>query len=109
MAIESLEGTLIGSISTNSCNFRHGTFKYGVSIFREHWRNGYASDVIRILLRYYLEELRYLKVNAHVYAFNERSIVLQEHLGFVQEGRIRDMVFTKGQRYDEYVYGLTNS
>lgn len=109
LAIESLEGTLVGSISTDSCNSRHGTFKYGVSIFREHWRNGYASDAVRILLRYYFEELRYLKVNAHVYAFNESSIALQEHLGFVQEGRIRDMVFTKGQHYDEYVFGLTKN
>jgi RimJ/RimL family protein N-acetyltransferase len=46
-------------------------------------------------MRYYLEELRYQKVNAHVYAFNEGSVTLQEHLGFVQEGRIRDMIFLR--------------
>ncbi|WP_458461304.1 GNAT family N-acetyltransferase [Paenibacillus sp.] len=56
MAIETLDGTLVGSISTNSCNLRCGNFKYGVSIFREHWRKGYASDAIKILLRYYFEE-----------------------------------------------------
>jgi RimJ/RimL family protein N-acetyltransferase len=60
-------------------------------------------------MRYYLEELRYRKVNAHVYAFNEGSVALQEHLGFIQEGRIRDMIFTKGQHFDEFVYGLTKS
>ncbi|WP_219838327.1 GNAT family N-acetyltransferase [Paenibacillus sp. R14(2021)] len=107
MAIETLDGILVGSISTNSCNPRHGTFKYGVSIFREHWRKGYASDAIIILLRYYFEELRYIKVNANVYAFNDGSIALHEHLGFIQEGRIRNMVFTKGRHYDEYIYGLT--
>ncbi|MGX4584456.1 GNAT family N-acetyltransferase [Paenibacillus chitinolyticus] len=55
----------------------------------------------------YFEELRYQKVTAHVYAFNEGSIALQEHLGFVQEGRLRNMIYTKGQHYDEFVYGLT--
>jgi len=108
LAMETLDGTLIGSISTNSCNHRCGTFNYGVSIFREHWRKGYASDAIKTLLRYYFEELGYVKVNAHVYAFNEGSIALHEHLGFIQEGRIRNMIFTKGRHYDEYIYGLTN-
>ncbi|KRE52378.1 GNAT family N-acetyltransferase [Paenibacillus sp. Soil522] len=109
LAIETFDGTLVGSICTNSCNSRNGTFKYGVSIFRDHWRNGYASDAIKVVLRYYLEELRYRKVNAHVYAFNDGSVALQERLGFIQEGMIRDMVFTKGQYYDEYIYGLTKN
>jgi RimJ/RimL family protein N-acetyltransferase len=109
LAIETLDGILVGSITTNSCDTRNGTLKYGVAIFREHWRKGYASEAVKILLRYYLEELRYRKVNAHVYAFNEGSVALQEHLGFVQEGRLRDMIFTKGQHFDEFVYGLTKS
>ncbi|MCU6707378.1 GNAT family N-acetyltransferase [Paenibacillus sp. J5C_2022] len=107
LAIETHDGTLVGSITANSCDTRNGTFKYGVAIFRKHWRKGYASEAIRVLLRYYFEELRYCKVNAYVYAFNEGSRVLQEHLGFVQEGVLREMIFTKGKHYDEYVYGLT--
>ncbi|SFD84564.1 Protein N-acetyltransferase, RimJ/RimL family [Paenibacillus catalpae] len=107
LAIETLDGTLIGSICTIHCNPRSGTFKYGISIFRDHWRRGYATDAVTIILRYYFKELRYQKVNAHVYAFNDGSIALQEHLGFVQEGRIRDMIFTNGKHHDEYIYGLT--
>jgi RimJ/RimL family protein N-acetyltransferase len=107
LAIETLDGQLVGSISTSSCEPRHGTFKYGVAIFRAHWRKGYASEAVRILLRYYFEELRYQKANAYVYAINENSIRLQEHLGFVQEGKLRNMIFTNGQYIDEFVYGLT--
>ncbi|MBW7456064.1 GNAT family N-acetyltransferase [Paenibacillus sepulcri] len=109
LAIETHEGELIGSINTHSCDARHGTFKYGVAIFREHWRKGYAAEAVRLLLRYYFEELRYQKATAHVYAFNESSKALQEHLGFQQEGRLRNMLFTKGQHYDELVYGLLRS
>jgi RimJ/RimL family protein N-acetyltransferase len=107
LAVEALDGTLVGSINANSCDTRNGTFKYGVAIFRKHWRKGYASEATRILLRYYFEELRYRKVNAYVYAFNVGSRALQEHLGFVQEGILREMIFTKGKHYDEYVYGQT--
>jgi RimJ/RimL family protein N-acetyltransferase len=109
LAIETLDGELVGSINTNSCDTRHGTFKYGVAIFREHWRKGYASEAVMILIRFYFEELRYQKVTVHVYAFNESSIALQEYLGFVQEGKLRNMIFTKGQYFDEFLYGLTKS
>ncbi|CAH1199098.1 hypothetical protein PAECIP111893_01229 [Paenibacillus plantiphilus] len=109
LAIETLDGELVGSISTHSCDTRHGTFKYGIAIFREHWRNGYASEAVKILVGYYFEELRYQKVTAHVYAFNESSIALHERLGFVQEGKLRNMIYTNGQHFDEFVYGLTKS
>ncbi|SEK76858.1 Acetyltransferase (GNAT) domain-containing protein [Paenibacillus sp. OK003] len=109
LAVETLDGVLVGSISSNNCDTRNGTFTYGVAIFREFWRNGYASEAIKILLRYYFEELRYQKVTAHVYAFNEGSLELHERLGFVQEGKLRDMLFTNGQHYDEYLYGMTKS
>ncbi|MFE4714349.1 acetyltransferase [Bacillus sp. FJAT-27264] len=109
LAIETLDGSLVGSINAHNCDTRHGTFKYGVAIFREHWRKGYASEAVMILLRYYFEELRYQKVTAHVYAFNEGSIALQERLGFLQEGRLRNMIYSKGQHFDEYVFGLTKS
>ncbi len=107
LAIETLDGTLVGSISTADCDSRNGTFKYGVAIFRAYWRKGYASEAVSILLRYYFQELRYRKVNAYVYAFNDGSRALQERLGFVREGILREMIFTQGKHYDIYVYGQT--
>jgi RimJ/RimL family protein N-acetyltransferase len=109
LAIETLDGVLVGSINAHSCDPRHGTFKYGAAIFREHWRKGYASEAIMILLRYYFEELRYQKVNAHIYAFNEGSIALHKQLGFVEEGKFRNMIFTNGRYFDEYIFGLTST
>lgn len=107
LAIETLDGELVGSISTHECNPRHGTFKYGVAIFREHWRKGFASEAVMLLLRFYFEELRYQKVTAYVYAFNDGSIALHRHLGFVHEGTIRSMIYTRGQYFDQLVFGLT--
>ncbi|EPY07046.1 acetyl-transferase [Paenibacillus alvei TS-15] len=108
-AIETIAGEMVGGMNTHGVDKRNGTFKYGVSIFREHWRKGYASDAIQVLLRYYFEELRYHKVIAHVYAYNEASIALHERIGFQQEGRLRDMVFTKGKYHDELIFGLVRS
>ncbi|QHT63124.1 GNAT family N-acetyltransferase [Paenibacillus lycopersici] len=106
LVIATLNGDIVGSINSHHCDARNGTFRYGVAIFRPHWRQGYASEAVSLLLRYFFHELRYEKATAHVYAFNESSVRLQEKLGFRLEGTLRGMIFTNGQRHDEYIYGM---
>jgi RimJ/RimL family protein N-acetyltransferase len=105
--IETVDSKPIGSIRTHNCDHRNGTFSYGVFIAGEHQRRGYAVDAVRIILRYYFEELRYEKAIAQVYAFNTDSIALHEKLGFKLEGTHRSMVFSSGQRHDALWYGMT--
>lgn len=109
LAIENLKGELVGSISAHSCDSRNGTFKYGIAIFRDHRRKGYATEAIFILLRHFFHELRYEKAGANVYSFNESSIEMQKRLGFTQEGQLRGMIFTNGRRHDELVFGMLKS
>jgi len=106
--IETHAGELVGVIGTHGCDPRNGTFAYGVAIRVEHQRQGYASDAIRVVLRHYFDELRYQKVTVRVYSFNDASIRLHERLGFQREGRLRRMVYTRGQFFDELVFGLTS-
>ncbi len=105
--IENHEGAAVGNINTHDCARRHGTFSFGLAIEREHWRHGYASDAIRLVLRYFFRELGYQKVNSGVYEFNEASIRLHERLGFQHEGRIRRMIYTNGRYWDHILFGLT--
>ncbi len=107
-AIETLlEGELVGSMNTHAASARNGNFEYGIAIFRDHRGKGYASDAIRLVLRYYFKELRFNKANATVYAFNEASLALHRKFGFVEEGRIRQNLFTNGQYHDEHWFGMT--
>ena len=108
-SIETLDGVLVGSTNTNECDRRHDTFKYGIGIFREHWRKGYASDAIRLLLGYYFDELAYHRCWTGIYATNQPSIRLHQKLGFQQEARLREHHFTGGQRIDEIIFGLLAS
>jgi len=104
--IEDEKGNPVGNINTFDCNKRVGTFKYGIGLEKAYWGNGYAKEAITIVLRYYFRELRYQKVNAYIYSFNERSLKLHESLGFQEEGRLRRMVYTNGKFYDEIYYGM---
>ncbi len=105
--VENLAGEFVGTINTHTCEPRNGTFRYGVAILRQHWRKGYASEAIRIVLRYFFGELRYQKVNVDVYDFNEPSLRLHLALGFCEEGRLRRMIYTGGRYHDDVILGLT--
>lgn len=101
------DDAVVGDISVHDADPRVGTFSYGVAIKREEQHRGYSSEAILLLLRYYIQERRYLKVTVTVYSFNEASIRLHERLGFQREGRLRRMVYTNGAYHDHLLYGLT--
>jgi RimJ/RimL family protein N-acetyltransferase len=105
--IENRAGEPVGSISTHRCNPRSGMFMYGIDIAAEHRRQGYAAEAIRLVLKYYFEELRYQKVNVTVSSQNEASIRLHQSLGFQEEGRLRRVLYTQGQYVDEFWFGMT--
>jgi RimJ/RimL family protein N-acetyltransferase len=107
LTIENEVGDVVGDLTVHHCDRRVGTLSYGISIARDYRRRGYAKDAIQIMLRYYFDELRYNKVTVLVSDFNEASIRLHESLCFRKEGQLRQVVFTRGRYYDQYVYGLT--
>ncbi|MGH2615273.1 MAG: GNAT family N-acetyltransferase [Thermomicrobiales bacterium] len=105
--IENETGEVVGDLTTHDCDLRVGSFSYGITIRREHRRQGYAAEAIALVLRYYFQEPRYQKVTVGIHSFNEASIRLHEKLGFQAEGRLRRTVFTYGNHFDALIYGLT--
>lgn len=107
-AIEALAtGDLVGDLTMHGCDPRVGAFSFGVTIDARERRRGYAADAIRIALNHYFTELRYQKAYVGVYSFNDASLALFAALGFVQEGRQRRMVYTRGQHFDIILFGQT--
>ena len=107
LAIASVEGSLVGSMNVHSADRRNGTFEYGITLGLEYQRRGYGSDAIKVLLRYFFEELGYQKCNAVVFAFNQPSQRMHESLGFQREGLLRRNVYTNGAHHDVAWYGIT--
>jgi RimJ/RimL family protein N-acetyltransferase len=107
-AIDTLDDQTVGGLSLHSRNQKNGTFGFGIVIYREFRRVGYAEDAVRILLRYCFWERRYQKCNSACVHTNEASIALHRKLGFVQEGRRRRTVYFNGQFYDDVLFGITS-
>jgi RimJ/RimL family protein N-acetyltransferase len=100
-------GELVGGIATHHCDQRTGVVSYGLHVLADHRGKGYARDAVCLVLRYYFQELRYQKANVAVYDVNEPSKSLHRRLGFVEEGRQRRTVFTRGTWCDLVWYGMT--
>ena len=107
LVIETMEGISVGGISITHVDRKNGVFSYGLGISREHQRNGYASEAIKLLLNYYFNELRFHKCNIVTFDFNQASMALHESLGFVQEGKQRESKYTDGVYHDIIYYGIT--
>lgn len=105
--IESLEGKNVGGLSLHSRDEKNGTFSFGVVISRAYWGQGYATDAVRLLLRYGFWERRYQKCDSACVHTNAGSIKLHRKLGFVEEGRRRRQTFFNGEYYDTILFGLT--
>lgn len=106
-AIESLDGEFVGWANLFVGDGRHGRFGVGMSIFQEYQRKGYAVEAMHLLLQYAFNELRCHKCNTACLDTNIASIALQKKLGFVEEGRRREVIFMNGQYHDEILFGLT--
>ncbi len=106
-AIENLAGELVGGISLHSRDEKNGLFSFGIIIYREHRKKGYAQDAVRILLKYGFWERRYQKCDSACAHDNAGSIALHKGLGFVEEGRRRRALFCNGVFYDEILFGMT--
>jgi RimJ/RimL family protein N-acetyltransferase len=78
-----------------------------LGINRPYWRQGYASETIYLVLRYFFLELGYQKVNPGVFSYNEGSLALHRRLGFKEEGVLRRMIYSGGEYHDDIHFGMT--
>lgn len=105
-AIETLDGTVVGTINVAFANRRHGVFSYGLGLAREHRRKGYGREAVLMVLRFFFRELGYHKVEVGVYGFNEGSLLFHDALGMQREGCKRSCHFTQGRYHDEILFGM---
>jgi RimJ/RimL family protein N-acetyltransferase len=106
-AMENLDGVTVGWITLHSRDQKNGTFGFGVAVYRDHRRHGYAVDAALTILKYGFWEQRYQKCNSMCLHSNLASIRLHEKLGFIGEGRIRRTCFYNGTYHDDVLFGMT--
>jgi ribosomal-protein-alanine N-acetyltransferase len=80
--------------------------KLGAATAAEHWGHGYALDATRTMITFGFTTLGLHRISGAIGPDNTASIALVTRLGFTEEGRLRDHVFTNGAWRDSLLYSL---
>jgi len=107
VAANDAAGKLIGQCGL----FRHDqigrTVELGISIgVREYWSRGYGREAVGLLVDYAFRLRNMRKVYLSVHASNDRAIRSYTAAGFVEEGRLREHVWSNGAFVDLVLMGL---
>lgn len=104
--IETVESKPVGIIGMDKIDRRNQEAEIGPGLLDPHERGqGYIEEAIELLLDYAFDELNLHRVYGSCYPFN-RVIGLMKLFGFVEEGMLRQAVFTQGKFYDKVILGL---
>jgi RimJ/RimL family protein N-acetyltransferase len=102
-AIE-VDGIYVGQCGLMHINTTAQTCELGIMIGdKRYWGQGYGREAVGLLLVYAFRYRNMRRVWLWVHAANERGIRAYRACGFVEEGRLRQHVYSNG-RYDDAVY-----
>jgi len=100
------EREIIGGMSFNEVNHHDLDGELGYWLAHRHWRKGYVSEALRLMLDFAFKELKLRRVYAFVAVSNRPSQALLEKHGFRREGTLRQSCRMKNRWHDEYLYAL---
>ena len=97
----------IGSVSLMKINQRDQNAELGIIIGdKTRWGQGYGREAIQLLLHYGFTTLNLHRVYLRVDASHTPAIRCYLSCGFVEEGRLRDVVFRQGRFEDQLIMSV---
>ena len=99
--VNSKDDTLMGNCGFNMIDNINQNGEVGIFIGEEGQRGkGYGKEALRLLLDYGFNTLNLHNIRLGVYSFNERALACYKSIGFKEAGRVREVRYYKGKRYD---------
>lgn len=97
----------IGSVSLMKINQREQNAELGIMIGdKTCWGQGYGREAILLLLRYGFTTLNLHRIYLRVDANHTPAIRCYLSCSFVEEGRLRDVVFRQGRFEDQLIMSV---
>jgi RimJ/RimL family protein N-acetyltransferase len=101
LAIETLDGTLIGNCGLDAKDVVSRSASLGISIGEKQcWSQGYGTDAMLTLCGFGFSQMNLHRIELTVYPFNPRAIRCYEKCGFQHEGRLREAMYKHGAYHD---------
>ncbi|KAK7056752.1 hypothetical protein VNI00_002469 [Paramarasmius palmivorus] len=105
--IETKEGNdFVGFANLWKLDAKNRSLRYGTALMPQFWGKGYATEVLRFMLKYAFVSLGIHRVQLNVVSGNLAAIAVYKKVGFVEEGRLRDAIWVDGHWEDEMWMGI---
>jgi RimJ/RimL family protein N-acetyltransferase len=99
-------GEFIGTGLIYHINRKSLRARWGILLAPKFWRQGIGTEVGQMLIKYAFEGLGMRKLCSGTHSGNIGSQKLQEKLGFVREGVLRQQFILCGEPHDDLLYGM---
>jgi [ribosomal protein S5]-alanine N-acetyltransferase len=90
----------IGHVGLYGIDHRVRKAEFGITIHESQWEKGFGGQATSAVLEFGFSQLNLNKVSLTVLANNGRAIKLYEHMGFRQDGVLREEQFRDGRYVD---------
>ncbi len=105
--LENNTNRLIGLVDIHGIDTQNKRCFMECTIAEKDFRNlGYGKAASELALKYCFENLNMNKVMTTSFDFNDAWIHIIESLGFMQEAKLRQHAFKKGEYLDKLVFGI---
>lgn len=97
---------LIGHCGLYYISWTNRVAEFGIYIGDHGYRSGgFGSDALRTLIEYGFNQLNLNRIWCEVYS-NNNALDIYKHIGFVEEGLLRQSYYDDGVYWDSHILGL---
>ncbi|MBI5880903.1 GNAT family N-acetyltransferase [archaeon] len=97
---------VIGVIGLHKIDKKNQRAEVGYWLGRRHWRQGYGSEALRLMLKFGFKNLKLNKIWAGVYHPNKPSVLMLKKMGFKKDGVLRKHTFKNNTFYDDIMMSM---
>ncbi|MFW9819257.1 MAG: GNAT family N-acetyltransferase [Candidatus Thorarchaeota archaeon] len=98
---------LIGNCGIHNIDWKNRVAEVGIVIGEKEFQNkGLGTEAMQLLLEYAFNTVNLHRIELYTYAFNQRALKSYSKVGFVEEGRKRQFMWSKGKYYDAIIMGI---
>lgn len=100
------DNKLIGTVDFVSWQPQHKTAEIGYALSMDYWGRGIATEAAKELIRFGMNEMGLVRIQAKALVANKGSERVMEKAGMKYEGILRKFIFIKGAHYDVKMYSI---
>jgi RimJ/RimL family protein N-acetyltransferase len=103
------EGKVVGRCDLFGFDTLSRHAELGIGLAPAARSHGYGTDAVRVLVRFAFERRNLHRVHLSVLATNAAALACYRKVGFVEEGRRREVWWVRGSYVDDVLMGLLRS